>query len=125
MRARYRSGTLRPMLETAPALPLVFFPGAGGRVEPGETDEAALARELSERLGITATIARQIARRTHHYDGYSLELVLYEATLTADAQPERRRVQDFRWVRSSEFENYRFPAADQETTDQLLGVKRT
>jgi hypothetical protein len=34
------------------------------------------------------------------------------------------RVADCRWVTSGEFENYRFPAADQATMDLLLGIKR-
>jgi len=34
------------------------------------------------------------------------------------------RVADCRWVTSSEFEKYRFPAADQATMDLLLGIKR-
>ena len=32
------------------------------------------------------------------------------------------RVADFRWVAPSEFEKYPFPAADQATTDLLLGL---
>ena len=39
-------------------------------------------------------------------------------------QPTAVRVADCRWVASNEFENYRFPAADQATMDLLLGIKR-
>ena len=49
----------------------------------------------------------------------------------AELQAERsmsplvaRRVKDFRWVASSEFEQYPFPDADQKTMDQLLGFSR-
>jgi len=98
------------------------FPG--GRVEPGETDEAALRREVVERLGVEVTVQARIAHRSHQYEGYSVDLNLYQAELAPAAEPKALRVADFLWVTSEEFEKYRFPAADQATTDLLLGIKR-
>ena len=98
------------------------FPG--GRVETDETDEEALKRELVERLDATIEVGKPIAKRTHQYEGYSVDLVLYEATFPSEPELKKLRVADFKWVRSDEFENYPFPAADQATTDLLLGVKR-
>ncbi len=98
------------------------FPG--GRVETGESDEDALKRELLERLGATIEVGKAIAKRTHQYEGYSVDLVLYEATFPQEPELKKLRVADFRWVKSDEFERYPFPAADQATTDLLLGVKR-
>jgi hypothetical protein len=65
-----------------------------------------------------------IGRRTHDYDGYSVDLALYQATIHGPAEPKPVRVADVRWVTSGEFEKYRFPAADQATMDLLLGFKR-
>lgn len=98
------------------------FPG--GRVEGDESDEEALKRELLERLGATIEVGKAIAKRTHQYEGYGVDLVLYEARFPAEPELKKLRVADFRWVRSDEFEHYPFPAADQATTDLLLGVKR-
>lgn len=98
------------------------FPG--GRVEEGETDSEALLREVLERVGVEVTVGACIGRRTHDYDGYSVELALYQAEIIGAAEPTAVRVADCRWVASSEFENYRFPAADQATMDLLLGIKR-
>jgi 8-oxo-dGTP diphosphatase len=98
------------------------FPG--GRVEPDESDEGALARELRERVGVDVEVRGRMAQRLHQYDGYSVELTLYQATIRAGQEPKALRVADFRWVTSSEFERYPFPAADQATMDLLLGVKR-
>ncbi len=96
------------------------FPG--GRVEAGESDEVALRREVQERLGVSVRVEGRIASRRHDYERYSVDLNLYEAHLEPGEQPKAARVADFRWVASSEFEKYPFPAADQATTDLLLGL---
>ena len=98
------------------------FPG--GKVEEGESDGDALKREVRERVGVEVTVGANIGRRTHDYDGYSVDLALYQAEIVGAAEPTAVRVADCRWVASSEFENYRFPAADQATMDLLLGIKR-
>jgi mutator protein MutT len=98
------------------------FPG--GKVEPGEADEDALRRELRERLDAEGKIGRKLGEKVHEYDGYRVALALYEATLVEGRALVARRVKDFRWVASSEFEQYPFPDADQKTMDQLLGFTR-
>lgn len=99
------------------------FPG--GKVEAGESDEDALKRELSERLDADAHIGKKLGEKLHEYDGYRVALVLYEAVLVEGARPlHAKRVKDFRWVASNEFDQYPFPDADQQTMDQLLGFSR-
>lgn len=98
------------------------FPG--GKVEDGESDADALMREVRERVSVDVEVGACIARRTHDYDGYSVDLALYQASILASAEPTPARVADCRWVKSAEFESYRFPAADQATMDLLLGFKR-
>ena len=98
------------------------FPG--GKVETGESDQAALTRELRERLDAEGHIGKKLGEKVHEYDGYRVALVLYEATLTEGRPLVAKRVKDFRWVASSEFDQYPFPDADQQTMDQLLGFAR-
>ncbi len=98
------------------------FPG--GRVEDGESDEQALSRELHERLGTEVEVKARMAHRIHHYHGYSVDLNLYQTSIQAGQEPQALRVAEVRWVPSNEFENYPFPAADQATTDLLLGFRR-
>jgi 8-oxo-dGTP diphosphatase len=95
-----------------------------GKVETGETDEAALRRELQERVGVDVNVGGSTARRTHRYDGYVVELVLYRASIAPSQEPRPIRVADVRWVAPQELENYAFPPADQATTDLLLGINR-
>lgn len=98
------------------------FPG--GRPLAGETDEAALSREVHERIGVDVVVHQMLTERTHPYDGYSVNLSLYSCRLAPDAKPRACHVRDVRWVSSSEFGDYEFPPADQATMDQLLGVTR-
>ena len=108
--------------ETA-VLPLLWeFPG--GKVEAGERDEDALKRELRERLDAEARIGKKLGEKVHDYDGYRVALALYQAVLEDGRPLTAKRVKDFRWVTSSEFDQYPFPDADQQTMDQLLGFTR-
>jgi 8-oxo-dGTP diphosphatase len=92
----------------------------GGRVEEGEADEAALRREMNERLSVDIEVGQHLATSVHDYEGYTVTLVVYKATLLSeDIRPAR--VNAFHWVTSDSFEQYAFPPADQATMDKLLG----
>jgi len=107
--------------ETA-VLPLLWeFPG--GRVEEGEDDKTALKRELKERLEADVEIGEKVGERRHEYVGYALELVLYAATLKKD-WVVAKKVRDYRWVPSGDFDGYEFPDADQRTMDLLLWLTK-
>jgi 8-oxo-dGTP diphosphatase len=51
------------------------FPG--GKVAPGEAEEAALARELTEELGIEVIRARPVMRLSHRYPDRTVELSMW------------------------------------------------
>lgn len=100
-------------------LPLLWeFPG--GRVEPGESDEQALARELKEEMGITVIVGARSLAVSHEYERYTLDLVVY-TTRIEDGEPECLKVHAIQWVKPADFSNYKFPGADQATVDKLLG----
>jgi len=102
------------------SLPLLWeFPG--GRVEPGETDEQALKREFKERLGADIKMDKPVAFRQHEYEGYAVELVLYEATLV-NKELEPKRVKEYRWGAADEFSQYPFPPADTASMDDDFQV---
>ena len=104
--------------ETA-TLPLLWdFPG--GRVEEGESDEAALAREVGERLGASVEVGQLISFVNHPYENYAVDLYLYECTLLSD-QLHCHAVKNYSWVSSKEMESYSFTPVDEVSMGKLLG----
>ena len=104
--------------ETA-VLPLLWdFPG--GRVERGESDEAALAREVDERLGASVEVGQLISFVNHPYEKYAVDLYLYECKLLGDAL-HCQAVKDYAWVTSKEMESYSFTPVDEASMSKLLG----
>jgi 8-oxo-dGTP diphosphatase len=101
-------------------LPLMWeFPG--GRVEAGETDQAALKRELLHRLGVQIEVGKLISFVSHPYEHYVVDLFLYECTLVTEAL-ETRAVNAYKWAFSQEFDQYPFTPADEASMNKLLGV---
>ena len=104
-------------------LPLMWeFPG--GRVEPGETDQQAVKRELLHRLGVNIDVGKLISFVSHPYEHYVVDLFLYECTLSGgpDTALYTRAVNAYKWAASGEFDQYPFTPADEASMNKLLGV---
>jgi 8-oxo-dGTP diphosphatase len=100
--------------------PLLWeFPG--GKVEPGETDEAALARELREKLGIEVAVLERAVHVEHRYEGYDIDFCVYRC-LEASGEVQHLGVHDHRWVHPRELDGYEFPPADEKSIALLLGL---
>lgn len=100
--------------------PLLWeFPG--GKVEPGETDQDALARELRETLGIEVVVLERVVHVEHAYEGYDIDFCVYRCRETG-AQVKHLGVNDHRWVFPEELDGYEFPPADEKSLAQLLGL---
>jgi len=86
------------------------FPG--GKVEPGESAEQALIRELEEELGIQATIGNAVTTVHHTYrNGGAIEIQFF--TVTEFTGEIRNRVfQETRWASFVQLPGYDFVAAD-------------
>jgi 8-oxo-dGTP diphosphatase len=93
------------------------FPG--GKVEPGETDEQALARELKEELDIQVEVGRHFMGLKHAYPDFEVDFHVYSCTITS-GDLRKVAVNDYRWVPISDLETFEFPPADQPTVEQLL-----
>lgn len=100
-------------------MPLLWeFPG--GRVEAGESDSAALSRELHEKLGIVVSVGEQTLHVHHDYADYTVDFLVYR--VETDDTPTPRKLRDARWVSPDDFDQYEFPGADQASVKRLLGL---
>ncbi len=102
------------------SLPLLWeFPG--GRVQEGETDEQALARELKEEMAIEVDVGEQAIHLHHEYPQYDIDFRVYRCRLKSpETAISHLRVNDHRWVTLAEMGDYRFPDADARTLEKLL-----
>lgn len=119
-----RDGAGRVLLQRRPPgkpmAGLWEFPG--GKIEPGERPEAALARELHEELGITLRVEdlSPIAFASEPLTGRHLLLLLYSLDRW-QGEPEPHHATELRWVPPAEMRDLPMPPADVPLVEALVG----
>jgi 8-oxo-dGTP diphosphatase len=95
------------------------FPG--GKIEPGESPQQALARELREELAVEAAVGQELFRTRHRYreSPRELELIFYQASVDPSAPLQNLVFEKFEWAEPSELPRYDFLQADEEFVARL------
>jgi 8-oxo-dGTP diphosphatase len=83
----------------------------GGKLEPGETPEMAVAREITEELGIEVRIGPCLAVLEYPYPQFLLIMRVYHCPYVSGT-PQPLASQAIRWVSPAELSDYIFPEAN-------------
>ena len=95
----------------------------GGKVEPGETKEAALVRECQEELGVVVSVGDLFMEVTHSYPDLTVHLTLFHAVIV-QGEPQKLEHQDIRWITREEISQYPFCPADDVILARLQAGER-
>lgn len=84
---------------------------SGCKIEPNESLEACLIREIKEELDITISIQKPLLSVTHHYPDFSLVLYPFLCKIVSGI-PTAKEHKQLQWVNKTEFIDFDFAEAD-------------
>ncbi len=98
------------------------FPG--GTLEPGETMQACIARELQEELGVEIRVGPRLIRVAHAYSHFTIDLHAHWARIQK-GRPRAIHCAAFRWLKPRDLRTLAFSAADLKIVQALENHAKT
>jgi 8-oxo-dGTP diphosphatase len=98
------------------------FPG--GKIEPGETPEQALQRELSEELGIQAEIGKLRLACSHTYGDVGIIILFYEV-LFWKGEPKAKHHANLKWANVDELGDLDIPETNRKNLRRIIEAIKT
>lgn len=98
------------------------FPG--GTLEPGETMQACIARELQEELGVQVRVGPRLVRVAHAYSHFTIDLHAHWARIQK-GRPRAIHCAAFRWLKPHALREPAFSAADLKIVQALENQAQT
>ena len=95
------------------------FPG--GKIEPGESREIALKREIQEELGVDITIENLLCTTEYDYPSFHLTMHCYLCSI-ASGDIELREHKSALWLTSDRLDDVAWLPADKEVIDKLKSL---
>ena len=92
------------------------FPG--GKIEPGESREVALKREIQEELGVDITIENLLCTTEYNYPSFHLTMHCYICSIEA-GEIVLREHKSARWLRPEELGSVEWLPADEDVISRL------
>ena len=93
------------------------FPG--GKIEPGESSEDALKREIQEELGVDIVIEDLICTTEYDYPSFHLTMHCYLCSVASD-EIELREHKSALWLTAETLDSVEWLPADKEVVDKLI-----
>ncbi len=95
-----------------------FWEFPGGKIEPTESIEECIKREIAEELAIAVSVGARIATIEHEYAKFKVTLFVHECQYLS-GEPQAIECQEIRWVTVAELDQYNFPEANYQIIDLL------
>lgn len=105
-----RDGRVLAAQRTAPPAAAGRWEFPGGKVDPGESERAALVRECDEELGVRVEVGARVGADVPMANG--LVLRLYLARLADDREPRALEHSELRWLAADELDSVEWLPAD-------------
>ncbi len=97
------------------------FPG--GKIEPKETPQEAIHREIQEEMGMDIKVGRHLITVEHQYPDFFIRLQCFLCS-TGSPDFELREHADFRWLRPEELDQLDWAEADGKVYETVVVTMR-